>query len=160
MTGKDSAAGEGRPLKTRVEWMDAGDPPANDAIAAIAFSNAGGNMADRYRKGRRSLYGVDMPVSFILRLEGLNSPDSVLISGIERTDKRIDLRLSVKRFSGLLGANVVRTALVEIELGILAPGDYECRIAIDNFTFSDWDQPETARFSETEIQRHTFAILP
>jgi len=78
-------------------------------------------------------------------VDGLNSPDRVRVLAADWFESRIEVRLEVTRFEGLLGANQIRTALVEVDLGSLPDGEFLVKLQKEVKMYSDLAHPELAR---------------
>jgi hypothetical protein len=55
------------------------------------------------------------------------------------------VQLETRRYSGPLGANVVTTPLIEVDLGVLGAGRHDIAVDETVLTFDRHDAPQTAR---------------
>ena len=94
----------------------------------------------------------------IFPIDGLNSPDIIRVLAADWIESRIEVRLEVTRFEGLLGANLVRTALVEVELGSLPDGEFRVKFLKDGKAYSDLAHPEAATRDGSESFEFTVRI--
>jgi hypothetical protein len=108
----------------------------------IVPQTAGKTVLERYRSGAKPVSGT--PLVVIVRLPDANGPDAFAVTAAQRDGAKIAIAIESRRFRGPLAANVVTTPLVEIALGVLAPGTYSIDIDEQILDVTKPGAPQTA----------------
>jgi hypothetical protein len=112
-----------------------------DPVIAIADRASGATAAERYRAARRGRWTSKQRLVLLVRLREVSSPDLVDVTA-SRDGNKIDVAITVRRYSGPLAANEITVPLVEVDLGRLAAGRYDVSVDEVVMDFDDLDRPD------------------
>ncbi len=129
----DADGTKGQQLVARVEYERLVEVPESLRDGAFRFvvqPRREGVRGIRYLEAAaRSPTGRDLMA--VVSLGTIDSPDEFLVQEAWLDDDRVFLHMHLRDFQGRLAANVLRLALVVVDLGDLAPGRYHAEVLID-----------------------------
>ncbi len=146
-------------LSTSVVRVEESELPPGGPELAIALLAAGHDAVERYRSGGEEPLPENEPLVGLVRIDGLNSPDELRVTDAVRSGARFVLTIELRRFTGLLGANLVRTGLAEARLGPLPAGAYEVEATVVTLEFAEWGRPETAGHVSVRSLGRAFRVV-
>ena len=155
-----SAGGSpGERLTAQISWVGHGLLANSGPTVVLTPIQSGDAPAERYQRGGANARADSGPLVVITRIDKLNSPDELRVLSASRSGSQIRLRLELRRFTGILGANVVRTALIEVELGVLPPGTYEFERTLEAKTVRSWGASEQVGSPEVNSTTQILQVL-
>jgi hypothetical protein len=131
---------------------------ATDVSIGVAEASTETSVPDRLlRLLPTDRVPANTPLVLLWQGAALSSADTLEVTGASRRDRRIDLYIELRRFTGTVHANVITVPVVEVRLGVLKPGRYEVSVEETEFYFTDHDHPE--RGLDPVARRAGFSFL-
>jgi hypothetical protein len=134
--------------------------PEHGTSLLVVPKNAGETALARYAQYDNAVQTLRSgePLVAIVRSAPLSSPDEVKVIETSQDGEKFRIRMEIRRYSGHLFANEVSVALVEVELGALASGDYEIEVVETTLSFQDIEHPENATDPRTTSESLRFEV--
>jgi hypothetical protein len=147
-------------MKSEIQRIPVGElPEANPPIVVVALAG-GETMAERYGLHLQPTASVPAGEQLvaILCVGPLSTPDQIRLTEAVRNDAVFQFEVEVRRYTGMLFANIETMALVQVELGRLAPGDYEVWVTESTWQFEDIDRPDNILNPTTSTHHLHFEV--
>ena len=147
-------------MKTEIERVPEEELPGHDSSLVVVAKSVGQTPADRYIKHANAgeiLPSADSLVS-IVRSTLLSTPDEIRVTSVSCDGPTFLIELEMRRYEGDLAANDPTIALVQVELGRLARGDYQVVVTETTLYFMDLKHPENATNPTTKSYQLRFKV--
>lgn len=147
-------------VNTEIERLPVEDLLGYGSSLVVVARGVGQTPADRYIKHANA--GEILPSAeslvAILRSTLLSTPDEIRITKVSCDGPIFLIELEIRRYEGDLAANVPTIALVQVELGRLAPRDYQVVVTETTLYFMDLKHPENAANPTTKSYQLRFKV--
>jgi hypothetical protein len=120
--------------------------PRLDGVPAIRYLEAAAGAP----RGRDLVAAVSLGI--------IKSSDELMVQEARLEGDRLFLRVQLRDFQGRLAANVLRLAIVVVELKDLAPGTYRVEVCIDRSVFTEYEHPATATYEGSSSHQLHFEV--
>lgn len=134
-------------MQTQVDLVPEEALPRGGPALAVAPLAVGTSPLERYlhAAGGGTTLAAGADLAALVRMRLSTDRDGVRVTDAAREGRNVRVALEVRRFAGPLAASVPRTALVQVRIGALEPGEYELAVAQSVVYFGLPDPPgETA----------------
>lgn len=98
------------------------------------------------------------PPSLLMRIAALNSPDRIAVLGAQERDRRVEIEVELRTYTGPLFANIVTVAVLEVGPLALAPGRAEVALTVHMRPFDEIDRPDDAGPPSTSTRVVPFTV--
>lgn len=147
-------------MKSYISKLAVEELPEDTPSLVVVALDAGATPKERYLRYTNAKQPLPSgkPIAAIVRSVPLSTPDEIRVTETSQDGQTFRIALETRCYQGQLFANVVMTALVQVELGSLASGDYDVMVAETTLHFQELQHPENATNPTTKSHHLRFSV--